>query len=751
MEVKKDGPIIKKSKTGKLYFIVNGHNIFIKAKMTKKEIKLIYNFLKKHLPHKKTTSKTETKKELAKVIKTAPKGLFGRRGRFGRRPGSFYSKFQPIVPLAPLGKDDVKDILKNVLKKENEIPKSGPGAMVLYQGPPGRPVPIDFSRPTMQERLTALKNDVRLGELERELDPVKKQQLANILGLAYGLPIPNFFPRQPQPQQRQYATPRQQSRPQAQPQPPTLEQNLYDPNKQDLVEIVSPMEQIRRQPIKTNLSETEFEEANALSQSLLGKPYTPMEFDPTLAKGFESAEEVRNYYINELGLTPEQYEKELLEPENEGLFEYQTKEEQEQAQQEQAQEQAIRQAQHEANLNKYRHELENINIANELGITDARARNMPEEHIREIEKETRQEKRDLARRYNILPEDVQEQNRQEQITREHNLRLKEQQERELKQKQLEDELHLARQQEASREPSMEQVGLPNDIANLFTQAEFPVSEPERTQPIESLPASAAMEQLPEKFDVRTAEYNVVAKLARKLRKKYPKFGLPEPTKYDGKEQRFRLLDFKPFLDKIRLIPGGPQAINELYAEIKAKAGKGKGGGKDDALYNDQIDKIMDKYKDFKGCIMRDEIPKLIPYVKEQSRIGFIINTDKANKPGTHWQAILIDARPEGSNSLEFFDSFGRSIPPDVLEDCKGLLKALKPVTVLKVKENRVVHQSDNTQNCGWFCIQFLIDRIARNKTFAEATGYNDKLKIDHIKKDEKEIEKMKNLPKFKYI
>jgi hypothetical protein len=150
--------------------------------------------------------------------------------------------------------------------------------------------------------------------------------------------------------------------------------------------------------------------------------------------------------------------------------------------------------------------------------------------------------------------------------------------------------------------------------------------------------------------------------------------------------------------------------------------------------------------------MKNEIKKLLPDIQPHSRVAFIINTDTSDKPGQHWQAVYIDARdgPESSNSLEWFDSFGRPIPSDVLEDLKLILKCLKPKTILKIKENRVIHQSDDSANCGWFSAKFLIDRF-RGKSFADASGYDDRVKINHVKHDEAQIEKMKNYPPFSYI
>ena len=176
------------------------------------------------------------------------------------------------------------------------------------------------------------------------------------------------------------------------------------------------------------------------------------------------------------------------------------------------------------------------------------------------------------------------------------------------------------------------------------------------------------------------------------------------------------------------------------------------GNKDGGLYDNQIDRIMSRFASFLGCIMRDQIKTILPYVIPKSRMSFIINSDTHDKPGKHWQALYIDARdgPESSNSIEWFDSFARPIPADVLEDLKLVEKCLKPSNILKLKENRIIKQSDESSNCRWFCVSFLIDRY-RGKSFSEATGYDDKIKIDDSKHSEKEIEILKHQKPFSYI
>src|ERR1700704_813158 len=104
------------------------------------------------------------------------------------------------------------------------------------------------------------------------------------------------------------------------------------------------------------------------------------------------------------------------------------------------------------------------------------------------------------------------------------------------------------------------------------------------------------------------------------------------------------------------------------------------------FYDDQIEQMMEKYKpEFKGVIARDEIKTLLPKIEPHSRLGFIINLDPHDKKGSHWCAVFIDSRPHGSNSVEWFDSFGRTIPVDIQKDIKLLVEALKPNTFLKIK------------------------------------------------------------------
>ena len=65
------------------------------------------------------------------------------------------------------------------------------------------------------------------------------------------------------------------------------------------------------------------------------------------------------------------------------------------------------------------------------------------------------------------------------------------------------------------------------------------------------------------------------------------------------------------------------------------------GSKDGGLYNDQIEDVMDNYKQkgFKGVYAIDEINK----IPVSNKMGVILNLDKSTQPGSHWVALYIDA------------------------------------------------------------------------------------------------------------
>lgn len=169
------------------------------------------------------------------------------------------------------------------------------------------------------------------------------------------------------------------------------------------------------------------------------------------------------------------------------------------------------------------------------------------------------------------------------------------------------------------------------------------------------------------------------------------------------------------------------------------------------LSNTEIDQIMKPLGDFYlGTIAHDQIHSMIiPKIKPRSNGAFIINTDPASKGGSHWQAIAHFASPNSSHEINFFDSFADPMDNKLRKDLKDIANKLDAQTFLKLKENSVQLQDDRTSTCGFHCIRFILDRH-RGKTFAQATGYDDKVKNDSIR-GEGEINRFKKQIGFGFI
>ncbi len=119
-----------------------------------------------------------------------------------------------------------------------------------------------------------------------------------------------------------------------------------------------------------------------------------------------------------------------------------------------------------------------------------------------------------------------------------------------------------------------------------------------------------------------------------------------------------------------------------------------------------------------------------------------MNTDKRGGKGKHWVCVFFDARPNGSKSIEYYDSFGDEPTKLTLQGLKQLSDKISKDTYLKLKINKVKRQSVSTANCGYFCMEFLINRY-RGKSFSEATGYDSEKKIEMSAKGEKSVERFK--------
>ena len=135
------------------------------------------------------------------------------------------------------------------------------------------------------------------------------------------------------------------------------------------------------------------------------------------------------------------------------------------------------------------------------------------------------------------------------------------------------------------------------------------------------------------------------------------------------------------------------------------------------------DKFTKKY--FSGVLSID----LLPIKKIGKTCSFIINTQNSTLPGEHWFAIFLPK----SGKIEYFDSYG-----------------LKPInqevySFIKANGNKYIYnqkriQSEDSQNCGKFCIFYIYMR-SRNfsmnkilKFFVNNSKLNDIFILNLFKK-----------------
>jgi hypothetical protein len=205
---------------------------------------------------------------------------------------------------------------------------------------------------------------------------------------------------------------------------------------------------------------------------------------------------------------------------------------------------------------------------------------------------------------------------------------------------------------------------------------------------------------------------------------------PTSPKLEGKEE-----------DKIRQQLENIQEtlIGRLQRELFGQNG-GMMMDKDKALNNEEIEKIMKRYRNFYGVYPRDQLYKMLPQVKEKEDGGCVLNLDKAGEPGSHWVALYWNAKGD-KPSIEYFDSYARPPPQEIQEDMKKIIQKLNSDKHLKYKENGKLNQHQDTVSCGFIAMKFLMDRF-RGIPFKKATGYG-------IKKSEENAEDMEK--RFRYV
>lgn len=196
-----------------------------------------------------------------------------------------------------------------------------------------------------------------------------------------------------------------------------------------------------------------------------------------------------------------------------------------------------------------------------------------------------------------------------------------------------------------------------------------------------------------------------------------------------------------------------QVRRELAIEEKTKSLMGLGEEGDDALYNDEIAKIIKKrVGKVVPVIPSDKVKYLKDYVKRGDKtFAAVINTNPSESDGTgqdgfqvgHWTSVFIDNRDDFP-SIEFFDALVSSPKKELVVELKKIAKKMNSERMFLYKENRLQRQAKEASTCGWHAAQFIDDRL-NGIPFSEATGYDDFInrigKVDDSGDGEKDIRK----------
>jgi hypothetical protein len=181
-----------------------------------------------------------------------------------------------------------------------------------------------------------------------------------------------------------------------------------------------------------------------------------------------------------------------------------------------------------------------------------------------------------------------------------------------------------------------------------------------------------------------------------------------------------------------------------------------GGGVDDGLYNDEIEKMIKKrIKDYVPVIPADKTDDLLKYVKRgDKRFGAIVNTSDSSSDGTgkngndlgHWTAVYIN-NEDSYPSIEYHDSLvDGDIPDRLYNSLRKIARKMNPEMYFKFKPNMIRRQDFKKSSCGFHAMKFLDDRY-NGVPFHEASGYDDFIEqhkgADNSKDGEQDVDEYK--------
>lgn len=154
------------------------------------------------------------------------------------------------------------------------------------------------------------------------------------------------------------------------------------------------------------------------------------------------------------------------------------------------------------------------------------------------------------------------------------------------------------------------------------------------------------------------------------------------------------------------------------------------------IYTNEIKDIMKNIKFFLDVINIDDLNKLVDDIINNKlyKCCFIMNNNKE-----HWIACYIDLIND--HEINYYDCLGNKAPDIFKNEMKRLIESLNIDVYIKYKENLIKNQPDNSLLCAFYCISFILQRLA-GLEFKYITNYKN-LNENNIKELKKKYEKFK--------
>lgn len=173
-----------------------------------------------------------------------------------------------------------------------------------------------------------------------------------------------------------------------------------------------------------------------------------------------------------------------------------------------------------------------------------------------------------------------------------------------------------------------------------------------------------------------------------------------------------------------------QQLNEDYGEGFKKYINNRG------IYTNEIKDIMKNIKFFLDVINIDDLNKLVDNIINNKlyKCCFIMNNNEE-----HWVACYIDLIND--HEINYYDCLGNKAPDIFKNEMKRLIDSLNIDVYIKYKENLIKNQPDNSLLCAFYCISFILQRLA-GLEFKYITNYKN-LNENNIKELKQKYEKFK--------